>query len=111
MVFVNPFKRDKHTTFPGVVVPLASAPPHSHRNSEIEKPHGTDLGLDDHHPDKADKNSLDKAPSEENGVPSSLSETSHLTIDVLRAEVETDIGASGVDTAYDRMSFVVLIDD
>jgi hypothetical protein len=95
MVFFNPFAKHDHGDFPGVVVPLASAPAHSHPNPEVGKRHS--------HDENQDKNSLDKAPSEENGVPSSIPSTSHLTIEALRAEVEADIGASGIDSAYDRM--------
>ncbi|KAL5366630.1 major facilitator superfamily domain-containing protein [Aspergillus floccosus] len=99
MVFFNPFSKHDHSNFPGVVVPLASAPAHSHPNPEVEKRHS--------HDENQDKNSLEKPPSEENGVPSSIPETSHLTIETLRAEVEADIGASGIDSAYDRKSKVI----
>jgi hypothetical protein len=92
MVF-NPFKRHDHD-IPGVVVPLGSAPAHFHPALDEKK-----LGPDE----KADDRS-DRAPSEENGVATSLPDNSHLTLEILRAEVESDISSSGLDSAYDRMS-------
>jgi hypothetical protein len=82
---LTPFKNDRQN-FPGVVIPLADAPAHPSPNSD----------------EKADK-SLDRAPSSENGSAGSLAEASYLTLEALRAEVESDISTSGHDSAYDRM--------
>ncbi|KAB8259021.1 major facilitator superfamily domain-containing protein [Aspergillus pseudonomiae] len=97
-MFFNPFKKHDHD-FPDVVVPLGSAPAHSHPNPAL---HTKDSGPDE----KSDARS-DKAPSEENGVATSLSDNAHLTIESLRAEVESDIVASGHDSAYDRKAKVI----
>jgi hypothetical protein len=89
----NPFKTDRQN-FPGVVIPLADAPAH----------HGP--GVSDFDEKKAipDDKSLDRASSSENGAASgSLPETSHLTIEILRAEVEAEVATSGHDSVYDRM--------
>ncbi|KAF7587622.1 hypothetical protein BBP40_006986 [Aspergillus hancockii] len=97
MVF-NPFKRHDHD-IPGVVVPLGSAPAHSHPGSSIdEKKFGPDEKTDDR---------SDRAPSEENGVASSLPDNSHLTLETLRAEVDSDVASSGHDSAYDRKAKVI----
>lgn len=86
MGFANftPFKKDRQN-FPGVVIPLADAPAHPSADS-----------------DEKAKKSLDRAPSSENGSAGSLGESSHLTLEALRAEVESDISTSGHDSAYDR---------
>lgn len=52
--------------------------------------------------DEKDNKSLDRAPFSENGSAGLLGETSHLTLEALRAEVEADISTSGQDSAYDR---------
>lgn len=96
---VNPFSKQDHD-FPGVIVPLSDAPPHSHPQTshDPEKKVGPD--------EKTDTGSLDRAPSAENGVGSIHShQPSHdgpLTLEILRAEVENDVVASGHDSAYDR---------
>lgn len=46
--------------------------------------------------------SLDRASSQENGT-SGIHDGTTLTLEALRAEVESDIAASGHDTVYDRM--------
>ncbi|KAF5856000.1 hypothetical protein ETB97_008036 [Aspergillus alliaceus] len=97
MVF-NPFKRHDHD-FPGVVVPLGSAPAHSHPNLAIDE---KKLGPDEKTDDRSDR-----APSEENGVATSLPDNAHLTLETLRAEVETDVASSGHDSAYDRKAKVI----
>ncbi|KAJ6187371.1 hypothetical protein N7519_002279 [Penicillium mononematosum] len=85
----NPFKKDS-PTFPSVVIPLADAPAHSL-------------------PEKADKESnqsLDGSSSSENGAAGSKDST-HLTLEALRAEVESDVSTSTNDSAYDRKSKVI----
>jgi hypothetical protein len=95
---VYPFSRQDHHDFPGVVVPLSSAPAHSKLSSDPEKKVGPD--------EKTDDGSLDRASSAEHGVGSfhshQQSQDGHLTIEILRAEVENDLAASGQDSAYDR---------
>lgn len=90
--WVNPFTKNDHTNFPGVVIPLSEA-----RRASVAPPAGNeDPG--------ADEKNLDKVGSAENGA-ASLPETHPMTIEALRAEVESDIAASGHDTVYDRMLF------
>ncbi|KAI9924744.1 hypothetical protein ASPWEDRAFT_511279 [Aspergillus wentii DTO 134E9] len=98
-MILNPFKRD-HSNFPGVVIPLAGAPAPSHPSDAPESKVHPD--------DKPDEKSLSKSPSEEHGA-GSLSEdnTSPLTLDALRAEVEADLVTSGHDSAYDRKAKVI----
>lgn len=81
---LTPFKKDRQS-FPGVVIQLAHAPAHKPAKG-----------------DEKDNKSLDRASSSENGSAPSLGETSHLTLEALRAEVEADISTSGQDSAYDR---------
>ncbi|KAL4906543.1 hypothetical protein BDW74DRAFT_167187 [Aspergillus multicolor] len=99
---INPFSKNDKPDFPGVVVPLSSAPTHSKRNSDPEKKVG---------PDDNDAGSLDRSSSAENGVGSirnhQQSQDDHLTLDILRAEVENDLVASGQDSAYDRKAKVI----
>ncbi|KAL3492661.1 major facilitator superfamily domain-containing protein [Aspergillus germanicus] len=100
---VNPFSRHDHHDFPGVVVPLSSAPAHSKLSSDPEKKVGPD--------EKTDDGSLDRSSSAEHGVGSvhshQQSQDDHLTIEILRAEVENDLAASGQDSAYDRKAKVI----
>jgi hypothetical protein len=96
MPFFNPFRKHDRTTFHGVVIPISSAPSHARPESPaLEKKHSPNV--------KPDDSSLDKAPSQENGSAASIPERSHLTIEALRAEIESDVAASGLNSAYDRM--------
>jgi hypothetical protein len=89
----NPFKKDRQN-YPGIVIPLADAPAH----------HGSGGNDVDEKKCSIDDKSLDRASSSENGAASgSQPETSHLTIEALRAEVEEDAATTGHDSAYDRM--------
>ncbi|RHZ74868.1 hypothetical protein CDV55_102561 [Aspergillus turcosus] len=100
MPFFNPFHKHDHTTFHGVVIPLSSAPSHARPESPaVEKKGNSNV--------KTDGSSLNKAPSQENGSAASIPECSHLTIEALRAEIESDVAASGYDSAYDRKSKVI----
>lgn len=75
--FINPFHKHDVSEFPGVLVPLGQAP---HRRSSVT-----------HITHEA------RRKSEES------SEWSHgTTIESLRAEIDGDESAGGVDTAYDR---------
>ncbi|PLB45605.1 MFS general substrate transporter [Aspergillus steynii IBT 23096] len=99
-LLTNPFKRHDHRNFPGVVIPLANAPSRSSQSpspTPVEKKIGPD--------DKADDRSLDQAASEKGIGP--VPEYTHLTLEALRAEVESDIAASGHDSAYDRKAKVI----
>ncbi|GIJ99210.1 hypothetical protein Aspvir_001340 [Aspergillus viridinutans] len=100
MPFFNPFLKHDKTTFHGVVIPISSAPSHARPESPALETKGSPNV-------KADEHSLDKAPSQENGSAASIPERSHLTIEALRAEIESDVAASGHNTAYDRKSKVI----
>jgi hypothetical protein len=80
----NPFKNDNQT-FPSVVIPLADAPAHSLS-------------------EKADKelNQSSDDSASENGAAGSIDST-NLTLEALRAEIEADVSNSTHDSAYDRM--------
>lgn len=88
----NPFKKDRQN-YPGVVIPLSSAPRHSLANADLEKDDSSTDG----------PKALDRAASSENGSAGSLSESSLLTIEILRAEIEAETSTSGHDSVYDRM--------
>ncbi|KAI9037738.1 putative sugar transporter [Aspergillus affinis] len=99
MKLSNPFQRDHHN-FPSVVIPLANAPSRSSPSpspSSVEKKFGPD--------EKANDRSFDHVSSEKGIGP--VPEYTHLTLEVLRAEVESDIAASGHDSAYDRKAKVI----
>lgn len=78
-------------------MPLADAPaPASQQpipNAEKEKEPGAD--------NEANSNQLTTSSSQEKGI-GSVPQCSSLTLEALRAEVESDIATSGLDTAYDR---------
>jgi hypothetical protein len=82
----NPFKKDRQN-FPGVVIPLADAPAHPQLSEKD---------------DKESSKSLDRAPSSENGVAGSHTSATHLTLEALRAEIESDLATASHDSAYDR---------
>ncbi|QSS61881.1 sugar transporter [Histoplasma capsulatum] len=92
-LLVNPFRQQDHSSFPGVVVPLAQAP--RHRKFSHSNPNPGDG-------DKADNVA-------EKGSSSSLSDRQYSgwTVEAIRAEVESDAATSGRDTAYDRKSKVI----
>lgn len=90
----NPFKRERQN-FPGVVIPLSEAPLRAH-STDFEKEKKDDSSIDQ-------PKSLDRAPSAENGSAGSLPETSHLTIEALRAEIDAETSTAGLDSMYDRM--------
>ncbi|KAJ5377962.1 uncharacterized protein N7496_005371 [Penicillium cataractarum] len=73
--------------FPEVVVPLASG----------SAPKTQDAGSN---------SSLDRASLQENGA-SGVHAGTTLTLEALRAEVESDIAASGHDTVYDRKAKII----
>ncbi|PLB34314.1 putative sugar transporter [Aspergillus candidus] len=95
MVWINPFQKHDHTDFPGVVVPLSTAPAPAHAQSSLEVDNQT--GSDD--------KSVDQAPSEKGE--GSVRNYNQMTIEALRAEVEGDVVASGHDSTYDRKAKVI----
>jgi hypothetical protein len=78
--FINPFKKHDVSEFPGVYVPMADAKRHPSVVAANER-----------------KLSMVDSNIEGNGY------YFRFTIEALRAEVDSDIAASGHDTAYDRM--------
>ncbi|KAI9682203.1 MAG: hypothetical protein M1817_000257 [Caeruleum heppii] len=90
-IFVNPFKKHDVNEYPGVLVPLQSAPRHP---SIVEK-HDANL-----------KDGAAPGSDGELGTRSS-SDYSPFTIEGLRAEIDEDLAASGINSAYDRKSKVI----
>jgi len=82
MVFMNPFARHDVSDFPGVYVPLSQA----QRHPSVEAAH-----------DEIKINRSDSDSGTWIGF----------TIEMLRAEIDADIAASGHDTAYDRKANVI----
>ncbi|KAJ5094140.1 hypothetical protein N7456_010001 [Penicillium angulare] len=95
----NPFKKDRQN-FPGVVIPLSEAPAYPNRAQPVEKKEDPNASPD------ANK-SLERASSSENGSAGSLHETSHLTIEMLRAEIDNESSTSSLDSIYDRKAKVI----
>ncbi|KAL3472214.1 major facilitator superfamily domain-containing protein [Aspergillus californicus] len=101
---INPFSKNDLHDYPGVVVPLSSARAHSKTSPDPEKKVG--------HEEKTDYRSPDRlSATTENGVGSvhshHQSQDGSLTLEILRAEIENDLVASGQDSAYDRKSKVI----
>ncbi|KAF2453449.1 major facilitator superfamily domain-containing protein [Lineolata rhizophorae] len=77
--FINPFHKHDVSEFPGVLVPMGQAPRHASVISKQESFESDDPNRPAH----------------------------KLTVESLKAEVEADLAASGVDSAYDRKSKVI----
>lgn len=90
-VFMNPFQKHDVSDFPDTYVPLA----HADRNPSVVADHDAKLGV-------STKKELDYE-----GARSPSSDYSAFTIEGLKAEIDLDIAASGIDTAYDRKSKVI----
>ena len=90
-IFVNPFKKHDVSDFENVFVPLAQA----ERSPSVIAAHDSKLGTKDGLPITDEKDSEVGAVSNE--------AYSAYTIEGLRAEIDSDVAASGHDTAYDRM--------
>ncbi|KAL8923079.1 MAG: hypothetical protein Q9172_003289 [Xanthocarpia lactea] len=88
--FVNPFRKHDVSDFQGVYTPLADF----RRRSSADEPKDMKAGS------LANEKKLDVSPDASNGY-------STYTIDGLRAEIELDLVASGLDTSYDRKSRVI----
>jgi hypothetical protein len=97
----NPFKKDRQN-FPGVVIPLSEAPAYPNGAPPPEKEEKVDGSV-------ASK-SLERASSSENGSAGSLPDTSYLTIELLRAEIDAETSTSGHDSLYDRMCSISVPD-
>jgi hypothetical protein len=78
LMFTNPFKSHDVSEFPDVVIPLSQA---QRRNSTSSK----------EKPDDSSRASSDRVQS-----------GSGMTIEDLRAEIDSDPAADGHDTPYDR---------
>ena len=92
-IFVNPFKKHDVSDFENIFIPLAQA----QRSPSVIAAHDSKLGTKDGFPvadTDAEKGSEAAATTEA---------YSAYTIEGLRAEIDSDITASGHDTAYDRM--------
>ncbi|KAK2738162.1 hypothetical protein FQN55_000782 [Onygenales sp. PD_40] len=85
--FVNPFQNNDQDQFPGVLVPLSDA----------------------RRPSVPDASKVEKTDAAEKGSASSQSDQQYsaMTMEALRAEVESEIASSGHDTAYDRKSKII----
>ncbi|WEW58959.1 hypothetical protein PRK78_004427 [Emydomyces testavorans] len=81
--FVNPFRKNDATEYPGVLIPLAEE--ENGKSSDVEEDKKLDASL------------------AEKGSSRTTQTSTTLTLDVLRAEVESDVAASSHDSAYDRL--------
>ena len=93
VIFLNPFKKHDVSDFPDVYVPLEGA----QRNPSVVAENAKKLGA-----------MLDDLPTynkgdDENGLPGPNANA----IELLRAEIDLDVAASGHDSAYDRKSKVI----
>lgn len=81
--------------FPEVVVPLANAPA---PEKPIPEPYAEKKAISD----DDSSSSLDRASSQEQGTVAVPTTYTTLTLEALRAQVESDVAASGHDSVYDR---------
>ena len=101
-IFMNPFKKHDVSEFENVYVPLSEA--HRHKSVAVQHndlKNGTVIqedGLVKRDPATA-SDQLDV----EAGSSREVNACSAYTIEGLRAEIDSDIAASGHDTIYDRM--------
>lgn len=95
--FTNPFKKHDVSEFPGVLVPLEQA---HHRASISTKPdrRASLASSPSHNGSKED---------EKRDSDSSTGVTTGMTLEMLRAEIDSDLSASELNTAYDRKSKVI----
>lgn len=82
--FINPFKKHDVSEFSGVLVPLEQAPPRkrsltTRAESDTEKIENYD----------------ESKEHEQSSAP--------FTLEILKREIEEDLSAGGLDSAYDRM--------
>jgi hypothetical protein len=109
--WTNPFTRNDRAEFLGVVVPLSQATRSVPTTVEasVEKDAIQKQDSDSpNEPKDENHDKLDRIGSEEIGAASNP-EFSHLTIESLRAEVETGLATSGHDSTYDRMSHLLCL--
>ena len=90
-IWVNPFKKHDVSEFEGVFQPLSEA----RRHPSVVAAHDAALGTKNGLPIENDS---EKAMGE-----AEYDQYSAYTIEGLRAEIDSDIAASGHDTIYDRM--------
>ena len=92
--FVNPFKKHDVSEFEGVLIPLEDA----QRHPSVVAAHDEKLGT------------VNGVPKDEKGAEAGedLSAYSAYTIEGLRAEIDSDVAASGHDTSYDSKSYAFL---
>lgn len=101
-LFVNPFKKHDVSEFPGVLVPLEQA---AHRNS-IAGGGGTrrasvaSSALSRKNSEGKNDNDNEKHDDSDSGDDVTVG----LTVEALRAEIESDLAASELNSSYDRMS-------
>lgn len=108
--WTNPFTRNDRAEFLGVVVPLSQATRNvpAAEDSPTEKDAiGKDNGTPNEPKDEG-TDRLDRIGSEEVGAASNP-EFSHQSIESIRAEVESEMSASGHDSTYDRMSYLLCL--
>ncbi|EAU32826.1 conserved hypothetical protein [Aspergillus terreus NIH2624] len=86
--------------FPEVVVPLANAPA---PEKPIPEPYAEKKAISD----DDSSSSLDRASSQEQGTVAVPTTYTTLTLEALRAQVESDVAASGHDSVYDRKAKVI----
>ena len=86
-LWVNPFKKHDVSEFEGVFQPLSEA----RRHPSVVAAHSAVPGTKDEY------------PSEKTVEEGESDQYSANTMEALRAEIDTDIAASGHDTIYDRM--------
>ncbi|KAI9806407.1 MAG: hypothetical protein M1833_003594 [Piccolia ochrophora] len=91
--FINPFKKHDVSEFPGVLVPFEEAARHP---SAVTKSYNNAARA-------ASLSSSD--PEKSGGVPTSG--LTPYTIEALKAEIDADIGASGINLIYDRKSKII----
>ena len=85
MVFINPFKkRDPAAHTAEVLIPLADGNPPG-ENGEMGK------------------REIDSSSNEEKGIVPDAGQYTTLTLEALRAEVESNVATCGHDSSYDRM--------
>ncbi|KAL9115669.1 MAG: hypothetical protein Q9227_000037 [Pyrenula ochraceoflavens] len=96
MPFLNPFGKYDITDFPDVYVPLAEAPRNASVVAENRRRYRASISAS-----SDDKNEKGEKDVDLHSI------TGPLTVDSLKAEIETDVAASGHDSAYDRKSKVI----
>ncbi|KAI9805810.1 MAG: hypothetical protein M1825_000424 [Sarcosagium campestre] len=95
--FINPFKKHDASEFEGVLVPLGEAPRHPSVVGTHHERSGKNGTLADGSSDKDAERASDRLSED----------VSPYSIEGLRAEIDADIGASGINATYDRKSKII----